>query len=149
MHNVATVNNFDWRCKKSWISSAINTFWCLLGCTTGNFLTILFFQFFLSGTPGWLVFLIAPIVGLATSISLESLILVRQHMDLNKAIKTAFGMSFISMIMMQVVANSMNVLIAGDVKLTEWSILPSLVVGFISVWPYNYYRLKKYAKACH
>ena len=35
---------FDWSCKNTWKKSAINTLWCLLGCSVGDFGTILFFQ---------------------------------------------------------------------------------------------------------
>ena len=37
-------NNFDWYCKSTWKVSAKNTLWCLLGCSIGDFGTILFFQ---------------------------------------------------------------------------------------------------------
>ena len=35
---------FNWSCKHTWSRSAKNTFWCLLGCSIGDFGTILFFQ---------------------------------------------------------------------------------------------------------
>ena len=35
---------FHWSCKHTWSRSAKNTFWCLLGCSIGDFGTILFFQ---------------------------------------------------------------------------------------------------------
>ena len=35
---------FDWSCKPTWKQSAKNTAWCLLGCSIGDFGTILFFQ---------------------------------------------------------------------------------------------------------
>ena len=36
--------NFNWKCKHTWKKSAKNTSWCLLGCSIGDFGTILFFQ---------------------------------------------------------------------------------------------------------
>ena len=36
--------NFNWTCKHTWNLSAKNTLWCLLGCSIGDFGTILFFQ---------------------------------------------------------------------------------------------------------
>ena len=36
--------NFNWICGKTWLQSAKNTSWCLLGCSIGDFGTILFFQ---------------------------------------------------------------------------------------------------------
>ena len=35
---------FDWSCEHTWKQSAKNTAWCLLGCSIGDFGTILFFQ---------------------------------------------------------------------------------------------------------
>ena len=35
---------FDWSCSHTWKQSAKNTAWCLLGCSIGDFGTILFFQ---------------------------------------------------------------------------------------------------------
>ena len=35
---------FNWSCKHTWSRSAKNTFWCLLGCSIGDFGTILFFK---------------------------------------------------------------------------------------------------------
>ena len=40
----ATQNKFNWTCKHTWQRSAKNTLWCLLGCSIGDFGTILFFQ---------------------------------------------------------------------------------------------------------
>ena len=40
---------FHWKCKHTWRRSAKNTAWCLLGCSIGDFGTIMFFQ--LSGIP--------------------------------------------------------------------------------------------------
>ena len=36
--------SFNWTCKNTWKRSAKNTLWCLLGCSIGDFGTILFFQ---------------------------------------------------------------------------------------------------------
>jgi len=33
-----------WSCRHTWRASAGNTFWWLLGCSIGDFATILFFQ---------------------------------------------------------------------------------------------------------
>ena len=40
---------FHWKCKHTWRRSAKNTGWCLLGCSIGDFGTILYFQ--LTGIP--------------------------------------------------------------------------------------------------
>ncbi|GIT47770.1 MAG: hypothetical protein Ct9H300mP13_5660 [Gammaproteobacteria bacterium] len=35
---------FTWRCVHTWRQAAINTWWCLLGCSIGDLGTIGFFQ---------------------------------------------------------------------------------------------------------
>ena len=42
-----------------------------------------------------------------------------------------------------------DLLIMGEPSLTWWVIPIMLFVGFITPWPYNYWRLKKYGLACH
>ena len=37
-------DTFHWGCKHSWRTSAKNTMWCVIGCSIGDFGTILFFQ---------------------------------------------------------------------------------------------------------
>ena len=91
---------------------------------------------------------LAIINGLLTSIILETFILLEQ-MTLSKAIKTALGMSFISMISMEVAMNIADVLLTGGAKLTWWVIPIMLLVGFLTPLPYNYWRLKKYNVSCH
>jgi hypothetical protein len=90
---------------------------------------------------------LAIINGLITSIMLETYILSRQ-MNLFEAFKTAMGMSFISMVAMELAMNAVDVVFAGGV-LVWWVIPLMLVAGFLTPWPYNYYRLKKYNASCH
>ena len=91
---------------------------------------------------------LAIINGLITSIMLETFILSRQ-MDLKNAFKTAIGMSLVSMISMEVAMNTVDVLLTGGAMLTWWAMPIMLIAGFITPLPYNYFRLKKYGKACH
>ena len=35
---------FNWSCNHTWKKSAKNTAWCVLGCSIGDFGTILYFQ---------------------------------------------------------------------------------------------------------
>ena len=91
--------------------------------------------------------LIAIINGLITSIILEILILIKQ-MNFLTAFNVAIKMSFISMIAMEVAMNIVD-LIFSDGIITIWIIPIMLIVGFLTPWPYNYYRLKKYNDACH
>jgi hypothetical protein len=84
---------FDWSCKNTWKQSAKNTAWCLVGCSIGDFGTILFFQLAEIPFPVLAIMILAIINGLVTSIILETFILLRQNLSLDKAFKTAIGMS--------------------------------------------------------
>ena len=140
---------FNWSCKHTWKRSAKNTAWCLLGCSIGDFGTILFFQ--LSKIPFSVfgIMTLAIINGLITSIILETVILMRQNFNFRKAFNTAIGMSFISMISMEVAMNLTDYLLTGGAILTWWVVPLMLIVGFVTPWPYNYWRLKKFNIACH
>jgi hypothetical protein len=144
-----SVSKFDWKCKHTWRRSANNTKWCLIGCSIGDFGTIAYFQY--TGIP-WStmsIMLLAICNGLITSIILETIILMRQNIIFLSALKTALGMSFISMISMEAAMNLTDVLLTGGAKLTWWVVPIMLLVGFLTPWPYNYWRLKKYNQACH
>ncbi len=139
---------FHWKCKHTWRRSAKNTAWCLLGCSIGDFGTILYFQ--LTGIP-WptlYIMILAIINGIITSIILETVVLSRQ-MIISKAFKTAIGMSLISMVSMEIAMNTVDWIIMGGAKLVWWVMPIMLLAGFLTPWPYNYYRLKKYNIACH
>ena len=139
---------FDWSCSHTWKQSAKNTAWCLLGCSIGDFGTILFFQLTKIPFPVLAIMTLAIINGLITSILLETIILTRQ-MDFKSAFQTAIGMSMISMLMMEISMNSLDWIILGGAKLNLIIIPFMLIVGFITPLPYNYWRLKKYGKNCH
>ena len=141
--------SFNWSCKHTWKRSAKNTAWCLLGCSIGDFGTILFFQLTKIQFPVLGIMTLAIINGLITSIILETIILMRQNFDFKKAFNTAIGMSFISMISMEVAMNLTDYLLTGGAILTWWVVPLMLIVGFVTPWPYNYWRLKKFNIACH
>ena len=141
--------SFNWSCKHTWRRSAKNTAWCLLGCSIGDFGTILFFQLTKIPFPVLGIMTLAIINGLITSIILETVILMRQNFDFRKAFNTAIGMSFISMISMEVAMNLTDYLLTGGAILTWWVVPLMLIVGFVTPWPYNYWRLKKFNIACH
>jgi hypothetical protein len=129
--------------------SAKNTAWCLLGCAIGDFGTIFFFQITKIPFPILVIMILAVINGLITSIILETIILIRQKFGLMNALKTAAGMSLISMLSMEIMMNLTDYLLVGGAILKWWVIPIMLIVGFITPWPYNYWRLKKYGIACH
>ena len=144
-----TTSTFHWSCKHTWRRSAKNTAWCLLGCAIGDFGTILFFQLTQIPFPVLGIMILAIINGLITSIILETIILMRQGFVFNNALKTASGMSLISMISMEVMMNLTDFVLTGGAILNWWVIPIMLIVGFLTPWPYNYWRLKKYGINCH
>ena len=91
---------------------------------------------------------LAIINGLLTSIALETFILSKQ-MTLREAFNVAIGMSFISMISMEIAMNLTDYYFTGGAIITWWVIPLMLVAGFITPWPYNYWRLKKFGLDCH
>jgi len=140
---------FHWSCKHTWSRSAKNTSWCLLGCSIGDFGTILFFQLTQIPFPVLAIMTLAVINGIITSIILETIILIKQNFTFKNAFKTAVGMSLISMISMEAAMNLTDYLLTGGAMLTWWVVPIMLAVGFVTPWPYNYWRLKKFNEACH
>ena len=80
---------------------------------------------------------------------LETFILLRQNISFNNALKTALGKSFIAMVSMEIAMNLTDYLLTGGAILTWWVIPLMLGVGFVTPWPYNYWRLKKFGINCH
>ena len=140
---------FHWSCKHTWSRSAKNTFWCLLGCSIGDFGTILFFQLTKIPFPVLAIMILAIINGIITSVILETIILIRQNFSFKQAFKTAVGMSLISMVSMEIAMNATDYFLTGGAILTWWVVPIMLAVGFVTPWPYNYWRLKKFNEACH
>lgn len=92
--------------------------------------------------------------GITTSILLETTLL---HIGKDKlpwaaAAKTAFGMSFISMLAMESAENAVTLALA-DVNMTGAAFAgvtaAGLLAGFLTPMPYNYWRLRALGKACH
>ena len=136
-----------WLDRSKWKTSAFNTLICLIGCSIGDFGTILYFQLYTNVDSIMLIMPIAIFNGIVTSIILETILLMRS-MVLKNAFKTAIGMSLISMISMELAMNFTDIFLEGALILSFSSIIPVLIVGFIVPWPYNYWRLVKYNKNC-
>ncbi len=149
--------DFHWSDGSVWKQSANNTKWCLIGCSIGEFGTLAYYSY--SGltddvslySNSWYFFAILPLInGLATSVMLETFLLIRGQMDFRNALSTAFGMSFISMLMMEIAMEITDLLFTqGELGMNPIAIPFMLIVGFLTPWPYNYWRLKKYGMACH
>jgi len=148
LHATPEKSNF-WHSRPLWLKSARNTFWCLLGCSIGDFGTIAFFQYSEIPWPTAAIMILAIVNGLLTSVALETVILYRGGMDIKTSFGTAIGMSMVSMIGMEVAMNLTDWYLTGGAVLTWWVLPIMLAAGFIAPWPYNYWRLKKWGKACH
>ena len=72
-----TNNIFHWFCVNTWKKSAYNTMWCLIGCSIGDFGTILFFQITQFSLSVLFIMILAVCNGLITSIFLETFILLK------------------------------------------------------------------------
>jgi copper chaperone CopZ len=148
---------FHWSDRSVWRRAANNTKWCLVGCAIGEFGTLAYYSY--SGITAdlelysrtWYFFAILPLInGLATSVMLETFLLIRGQMDFRSALSTALGMSFISMLMMEISMEFTDLLFTkGELGLNYAAVPLMLIVGFLTPWPYNYWRLKKYGMACH
>ena len=141
---------FNWSDGAVWKQSAHNTKWCLIGCSIGDLGTIAYFQFVWTDS-GWstmAIMMLAIMNGLLTSIALETVILLKQ-LPFQDALRTAMGMSLISMIAMEAAMNITDIVLTGGAMLTPEVIIPMWIAGFITPWPYNYWRLKKYGISCH
>ena len=111
--------------------------------------TVLYFQLTEHDWSTAAVFALAMFNGLLASVILETFILLRGGMKLRAAFQTAMGMSFVSMLGMETAMNLTDYLITGGARLTLLSVPLMLVAGFVTPWPYNYWRLKKYGISCH
>ena len=141
---------FSWGDGAVWKQSAHNTKWCLIGCSIGDFGTIAAFQYIFTDS-GWspmMIMALAMFNGIMTSIALETFILMSQ-MPLKEAFRVAIGMSLISMLAMEAAMNIVDLVLTGGAILTWWIIPLMLIAGFLTPWPYNYWRLKKYGVSCH
>ena len=144
-----------WSDRPKWKRASFNTLNCLIGCSIGDFGMIIFLQAYYPETSMMWQMILAIIAGLCTSIMLETVILKsREGFGWVLALKTAFGMSFISMVGMEIAMNTTDFVITGgkaafDDPMYWTALLIALIAGFMAPLPYNYYKLKKFNQACH
>lgn len=144
-----------WRDKLKWKRASFNTLNCLIGCSIGDFGMILFLQAYYPETSMMWQMILAIIAGLFTSILLETIILkIREGFSWILGLKVAFGMSFISMVGMEIAMNTTDFIITGGKASFDnpmyWTALAiAMIAGFLAPLPYNYYKLVKFDKACH
>lgn len=94
--------------------------------------------------------------GITTSILLETTLLHygKDELGWKAAVRTACGMSLVSMLAMEFTENTVTLGLAdgmmGPADAGFWMMTAtSMLAGFLAPLPYNYYRLKVYGKACH
>ncbi len=147
-------NDF-WQDKKIWSRASLNTLNCLIGCSIGDFGMIIYLQAFYPNTSMIMQTILATIAGLMTSVLLETILLrLREKFSWSFAFQTAISMSFLSMVAMELAMNATDFMITGgkaafDNPMYWTALLFALVAGFLAPLPYNYYKLKKFNKACH
>lgn len=147
--------SIEWNDTSVWKRAGFNTLNCLIGCSIGDFAMILFLQRFYPSTSMTVQMILAVIAGLMTSVAFETILLrTREKFAWAPAFQTALSMSFISMVAMEVVMNFTDFMITGGKAAfgnpMYWTaLLVASLAGFIVPLPYNYYKLKKYNRACH
>jgi len=152
----ATSTTAFWTSIPVWRRSSINTMRCLVGCTTGDFSTMWYLQAVYPELSTMVTMGISMSAGIMTSMALETFMLRygRDSLSWKAAIKTATGMSMISMLAMEVAENLVDyTLTGGSIDLASPSFWMSAglaaFAGFLFPLPYNYFRLRTYGKSCH
>ncbi|KAI8099811.1 uncharacterized protein BX664DRAFT_322180 [Halteromyces radiatus] len=145
-----------WMDSISWKRTRVNTLRCLIGCTTGDFATMWYLQYYYPTISPMISMTAAVAAGLTTSLALETVLLKRTIPGIGymSAFKTAMEMSFASMIAMEMAENIVDWhLMGGQVIFDDpkfWmAALISTGAGYLVPLPYNYWRLKALGKACH
>ncbi|MBL7779267.1 MAG: DUF4396 domain-containing protein [Chitinophagales bacterium] len=144
-----------WSDADKWKRAAFNTFNCLIGCSIGDFGMLLYIQWKHPHISMAVQMGLAIVAGLCTSVMLETAILrIREKFDWNTAFTTALSMSFISMVTMEIAMNLTDFMVTGGKANFNapgyWAAFAlAAIAGFLTPLPYNYYKLKKYNKACH
>ncbi|ORX61500.1 hypothetical protein DM01DRAFT_1280459 [Hesseltinella vesiculosa] len=145
-----------WSDPVTWQRTRLNTFRCLIGCTTGDFATMWYLQYHYPDLSPVITTSAAMAAGITTSLLLETALLKHTMRGITyaAAFKTAMGMSFASMLAMELAENAVDWhLMGGQVVFDDprfWlAALASATAGYLVPLPFNYWRLKALGKACH
>lgn len=144
-----------WRTQTIWKRAAANTTRCLVGCSVGDMGALFAMQHAELGLSMPTTMAVAMTCGLGTSFALETAVLrYQESMTLKVAAATAFNMSIVSMLAMELAETSTDLYLTGGVLQPDqphwWAALfVSLGAGFVTPLPYNYYRLKRHGRSCH
>lgn len=94
--------------------------------------------------------------GITTSILLETALLHhgKDRLPWLGAVRTACGMSLVSMLAMELTENLVTLgLVDNSMSLADpsfWAVTGlSMLAGFVAPLPYNYWRLKALGRGCH
>ncbi|KAJ5485117.1 hypothetical protein N7539_005105 [Penicillium diatomitis] len=145
-----------WSCRSTWRRAGINTLRCLVGCTIGDFSALWTLQSYYPELGMNTIMLASMGCGITTSIILETVLLRRgaDQLSWSRAVRTAMGMSMVSMVAMEIAENAVDYHLTGGVIAFEdpkfWAAaVLSIGAGYLAPLPYNYLRLRRYGKACH
>lgn len=145
-----------WSDRRLWLRASSNTGHCLLGCAIGDIAAMTLIPLWYPAIGMAPLMVLAVASGIATSLALESMILRwRERLSWSNAMRTAWGMSLISMAAMELVMNAVDLLVMGGQRLhwhdsgywLAWG--PALAAGFLAVLPYNYAKIKRHGRSCH
>ena len=121
----------------------------------GDISMIVYLQAYHPQLPMMITMGLAMAAGLVTSVLFEGVLLRwREGFGWHAALHTAFSMSFLSMLGMELAANATDFMLTGGrVPLNDpfyWTALAiSVGAGFLGPLPYNYWKFKQHGKACH
>ncbi|KAL4793749.1 hypothetical protein BDV19DRAFT_366154 [Aspergillus venezuelensis] len=154
--SLSTWTRLFWTCRSTWKRAGINTLRCLVGCTLGDFSALWALQTYAPDLGMGTIMGISMASGITTSILLETVLLHRglDSLPWGIAFRTATGMSLVSMLAMEVAENVVDYHLTGgvvDLSSPEFwgAAVVSVGAGFLAPLPYNYWRLRRYGRACH
>ena len=148
--------NSIWSEPRAWRRASLNTLTCLIGCSIGDFGVLIYMQTYHPAVSMLLTMTLAMVAGLATSVLFEAVLLrLKEGFGVREALRTAFAMSFISMLGMELAANATDWALTGGGSVPPgdpwywWALGISMSAGFVAPLPYNYYKLVKHGRSCH
>ncbi|OJJ01857.1 hypothetical protein ASPVEDRAFT_130291 [Aspergillus versicolor CBS 583.65] len=155
-HKLSPLQRKFWTCRSTWRRAGINTLRCLIGCSIGDFSALWMLQTYFPALGMGTIMAASMASGITTSIILETVLLRRgpDRLSWSMAARTAMGMSLVSMLAMEAAENLVDYHLTGGVVALDdprfWmAAVVSVGAGFLAPLPYNYWRLRKFGKACH
>ena len=138
-----------WTSQPVWRRAATNTVRCLVGCSLGDLSTLWLLQTHAPAVPMAVTVAAACTAGIGTSLALETVVLrVTEGFPWPLAVRTAWNMSIVSMLAMELAENSVEIALTGGC-FSLAALPPALAAGFLAPLPYNYYMIRKHGRSCH